>query len=156
MVKVEKLGVFLSSINAFFAQIDGSEVSIDTPYLNHNKSAVGYDYSGVIEISGPLEGCVYVSAPSVMLREVIKVMGEPDSSITMICSVRWPTLSLVMLVLSLAQSLLSRRRILLRAHQACLICQKIAKVTSRHLRGVGIKRSLVSVSLNLQLLIYSV
>ena len=33
MVKVEKLGVFLSSINAFFAQIDGSEVAIDTPYL---------------------------------------------------------------------------------------------------------------------------
>ncbi|MBH0064085.1 MULTISPECIES: chemotaxis protein CheX [Psychrobacter] len=83
MVKVEKLGVFLSSINAFFAQIDGSEVSIDTPYLNHNRSAIGYDYSGVIEISGPLEGCVYVSAPSVMLREVLKVMGEPDSSIIM-------------------------------------------------------------------------
>ena len=83
MFKVEKLGVFLSSINAFFAQIDGSEVSLDTPYLNNNKSAIGFDYSGVIKISGPLEGCVYVSAPSVMLREVIKVMGEPDSSITM-------------------------------------------------------------------------
>ncbi len=83
MVNVEKFGVFLSSISSFFAQIDGSEVAIDTPYLNNNKSAVGYDYSGVIKISGPLEGCVYVSAPSIMLREVIKVMGEPDSSITM-------------------------------------------------------------------------
>ena len=83
MVKVEKLGVFLSSINAFFAQIDDAQVAIDTPYLNNNKSAIGYDYSGVIKISGPLEGCVYVSAPSIMLREVIKVMGEPDSSITM-------------------------------------------------------------------------
>ena len=83
MVKVEKLGVFLSSISAFFAQIDDASVAIDTPYLNSNKSAVGYDYSGIIKISGPIEGCVYVSAPSVMLREVIKVMGEPDSSITM-------------------------------------------------------------------------
>lgn len=83
MVKVEKLGVFLSSINAFFAQIDDAQVAIDTPYLNNNKSAIGYDYSGVIKISGPLEGCVYVSAPSIMLREVIKVMGEPDSSIAM-------------------------------------------------------------------------
>lgn len=83
MVKVEKLGVFLSSINAFFAQIDDAQVAIDTPYLNNNKSAIGYDYSGVIKISGPLEGCVYVSAPSIMLREIIKVMGEPDSSITM-------------------------------------------------------------------------
>ncbi|SNT69008.1 chemotaxis protein CheX [Psychrobacter sp. LV10R520-6] len=83
MVKVEKLGVFLSSISSFFAQIDGSPVAIDTPYLNNNKSAVGYDYSGIIKISGPLEGCVYVSAPSNMLREVMKVMGEPDSSMTM-------------------------------------------------------------------------
>ncbi|GAA0309366.1 chemotaxis protein CheX [Psychrobacter aestuarii] len=83
MVKVEKLGVFLSSISAFFSQIDDSPVALDTPYLNSNKSAIGYDYSGVIKISGPLEGCVYVSAPSIMLREVITAMGEPDSSITM-------------------------------------------------------------------------
>ncbi|OLF37097.1 chemotaxis protein CheX [Psychrobacter sp. Cmf 22.2] len=83
MVKVEKLGVFLSSINAFFAQIDDAQVAVNTPYLNNNKTTIGYDYSGVIEISGPLEGCVYVSAPSNMLRQVIKIMGEPDSSITM-------------------------------------------------------------------------
>ena len=83
MVKVEKLGVFLSSISAFFSQIDNSPVALDTPYLNSNKSAVGYDYSGVIRISGPLEGCVYVSAPSIMLREIINVMQEPDSSLTM-------------------------------------------------------------------------
>lgn len=78
MVKVEKLGVFLSSINAFFAQIDDTQVALDTPYLNNNRSAIGYDYSGIIKISGPLKGCVYVSAPTVMLREVIKVIGEPD------------------------------------------------------------------------------
>ena len=83
MVNVEKLGVFLSSINAFFAQIDDEPVMLDTPYLNSNKNAVGYDYSGMIKISGPLEGCVYVSAPSTLLREVIKAMGEPDSSMTM-------------------------------------------------------------------------
>ncbi len=83
MVNVEKLGVFLSSISAFFAQIDNEPVVLDTPYLNSNKNAVGYDYSGMIKISGPLEGCVYVSAPSTLLREVIKAMGEPDSSMTM-------------------------------------------------------------------------
>ncbi len=83
MVKVEKLGVFLSSISSFFEQIDSSPVAVDTPYLNNNRSAVGYDYSGIISISGPLEGCVYVSAPSNMLREVIKIMGEPDLSIAM-------------------------------------------------------------------------
>ena len=83
MLKVEKLGVFLSSISAFFTQIDDAGVTIDTPYLNNNKSVVGYDYSSIITISGPLTGCVYVSAPSTMLREIIKVMEEPDSSIAM-------------------------------------------------------------------------
>ena len=83
MVNVDKLGVFLTSISAFFAQIDNTPVDIDTPYLNSNRSAIGYDYSGVIKISGFLEGCVYVSAPSPMLRELIKVMGEQDSSLGM-------------------------------------------------------------------------
>lgn len=83
MVKVEKLGVFLSSISAFFTQVGDTEVDINTPYLNNNTTAVGYDYSGIIQISGPLQGCVYISAPSNMLREIIRVMGEPDSSITM-------------------------------------------------------------------------
>ena len=83
MIKVEKLGVFLSSINAFFTQIGADTVDIDTPYLNNNKSSIGYDYSGIIKISGPLTGCVYVSAPSIMLREIIKIMGEPETSLTM-------------------------------------------------------------------------
>ena len=83
MVKVEKLGVFLSSISAFFAQIGDTQIAIDTPYLHDNKSAIGYDYSGIIKITGPLEGYVYVSAPSTMLRAVIKVMGESDSSLGM-------------------------------------------------------------------------
>lgn len=83
MINVEKLGVFLSSIAAFFAQIDDAQVTIDTPYLNNNKNAIGYDFSGVIELSGPIQGCVYVSASTIMLREVINIMGEPDLSITM-------------------------------------------------------------------------
>lgn len=83
MLKVEKLGVFLSSISAFFTQIDSTEVDVDTPYLNSNRSPLGFDYSGIITISGPLSGCVYVSASSTMLREVIKVLEEPDSSLDM-------------------------------------------------------------------------
>lgn len=83
MVNVDKLGVFLTSISSFFSQVDSTTVAIDTPYLNNNRSAIGFDYSGVIKISGPLEGCVYVSAPSTLLRELLKVMGEPDSSLAM-------------------------------------------------------------------------
>lgn len=83
MIQVEKLEVFLSSISDFFAQIDDTPVAIDTPYLHSNKNLVGFDYSGIIKISGPLEGYVYVSAPTMMLREVLSVMGESDNSLSM-------------------------------------------------------------------------
>ena len=83
MVRIEKLGVFLSSISAFFTQIDDIPAETDTPYLHDNKSAIGYDYSGIIKVSGPLEGCVYISAPSTMLREILISLNEPDLSLTM-------------------------------------------------------------------------
>lgn len=82
MVKAEKLSVFVSSVMAFFGQIGETLTDIDTPYLHSNASPIGYDYSGVIRITGPLQGSVYVSAPSTMLRTLLSVMGEPDSSLT--------------------------------------------------------------------------
>lgn len=83
MVRIEKLGVFLSSISAFFTRIDNTHADTDTPYLHDNKGSVGYDYSGIIKVSGPLEGCVYISAPSTMLREILIALEEPDLSLTM-------------------------------------------------------------------------
>ncbi|WP_131668294.1 chemotaxis protein CheX [Psychrobacter pygoscelis] len=81
MVKAEKLGVFVNSVAAFFSQIGETLTDIDTPYLHDNASPIGYDYSGVIKITGPLQGSVYVSAPSTMLRSLLTVMNEPDSSL---------------------------------------------------------------------------
>lgn len=81
MVKAEKLSVFVSSVVAFFAQLGESLSDIDTPYLHNNAEPIGYDYSGVIKITGPLQGSVYVSAPSRMLRTLLTVMDEPDSSL---------------------------------------------------------------------------
>ncbi|MBS9780002.1 MAG: chemotaxis protein CheX [Moraxellaceae bacterium] len=77
-VKAEKLNVFIDSVIAFFAQIGESLEDIDTPYLNPNNAPVAYDYTGIINITGPYKGCVYVSAPSSMLRKILKVMQEPD------------------------------------------------------------------------------
>ena len=81
-MKAEKLNVFIESVIAFYAQIGSELKDIDTPYLNENEHPVGYDFSGIINISGPATGCVYVSAPSIMLREMLKVMEEPDVTIS--------------------------------------------------------------------------
>ncbi len=82
-VKAEKLSVFIDSVVAFFAQIGERLDDIDTPYLNPNSAPVAYDYTGVINITGPLKGSVYVSASSSMLRKLLQVMQEPDITLVL-------------------------------------------------------------------------
>lgn len=83
-VKAEKLGVFVNSVAAFFAQLGETLDGIDTPYLNSTTNPVAYDFSGIINITGPLQGVVYVSASSVMLRNILASMKEPDTSLALL------------------------------------------------------------------------
>ncbi len=80
-MKVEKLSVFARSVASFFSQIGETLTEIDTPYLTDNQSPVAYDYSGVITITGPVMGSVYVSAPTIMLRDLLRALNEPEGSI---------------------------------------------------------------------------
>lgn len=83
-MKVEKLNVFMQSVVAFFSQIGEQLTDIDTPYLNSNLNPLVYDYTGLITITGSTSGLVYVSAPTVMLRDILKVLDEPEESIAML------------------------------------------------------------------------
>lgn len=83
-MQVEKLGVFMQSVSAFFEQLGERLKDVDTPFLNNNTSPIVYDYSGVISISGPIVGLVYVSATTMMLKELLWVLGEPDNSIALL------------------------------------------------------------------------
>lgn len=83
-MKAEKLNVFVESVMAFFGQVDEKLEEIGTPYLNPNSTPIAFDYSGVITITGPLQGSVYVSASSDMLREILMRMGEPDTSLALL------------------------------------------------------------------------
>ncbi len=79
-MKAEKLQVFIDSVIHFFKQIKSTEAVVDTPYINENTTPIAFDFSGIITITGPLEGCVYVSAETPMLRNILTTMGETDSS----------------------------------------------------------------------------
>lgn len=79
-MKAEKLHVFVESVAHFFKQIRSDDVAVDTPYLNDNTTPLAYDYSGIINITGPLEGCVYVSSETPMLRNILLHMGEPATT----------------------------------------------------------------------------
>lgn len=80
-MKHEKLQVFIDSVTHFFKQIKSTEAVVDTPYIHENTAPIAYDFSGIITITGPLEGCVYVSAETPMLRNILQTMGESDNSI---------------------------------------------------------------------------
>lgn len=83
-MEAEKLNVFINSVVAFFQQIGAELTDIDTPYILDNRSPIAFDFSGIITITGPKEGCVYVSAPSGMLRSMLELMHEPDKSIAIL------------------------------------------------------------------------
>lgn len=83
-MKVEKLSVFMQSVSAFFSQIGADLKEVDTPYLNDNHTPIAYDYSGVITITGPMVGSVYVSATTVMLRDLLRTLDEPENSIALL------------------------------------------------------------------------
>lgn len=82
-MKAEKLNVFIDSVTHFFKQIKHDAAQVDTPFINENSSPLAYDYTGIISITGPIEGCVYVSSESPMLRSILKLMGENNTSLGM-------------------------------------------------------------------------
>lgn len=83
-MKAEKLHVFIDSVTNFFKQINTDEAAVDTPFINDNTTPMSYDFSGIISITGPMEGCVYVSSETPMLRNILHKMGEPDNSIVLL------------------------------------------------------------------------
>lgn len=74
----------MDSVSLFFEQIGEKLENIDTPYLNDNATPIAYDCSGIIAITGPMTGSVYVTAPTTMLRHLLQVIGEPDVSVNML------------------------------------------------------------------------
>lgn len=83
-MKAEKLNVFITSVTMFFEQIGESLTQIDTPYLNSNEYPPAYDYTGFINIVGAMQGLVYVSAQSSLLRKLLRSLGENESSIMLL------------------------------------------------------------------------
>ncbi|MFW2178135.1 MULTISPECIES: chemotaxis protein CheX [unclassified Moraxella] len=83
-MKAERLQVFIDSVTNFFKQINSNDAMVDTPYIHDNERPLAYDFSGIISITGPLEGCVYVSSETPMLRNILHTMGEPDNSIRLL------------------------------------------------------------------------
>lgn len=75
-----QIQVFIDSTVRYFDHMPNTSVSVGSPYVVENASPVAFDLSGVIQISGCNQGCVYFSAARPLLRRVLSHLGEQDNS----------------------------------------------------------------------------
>ena len=73
-----QLKVFVGIVQHYFDKITGDAAEVGTPFLGEPGSLPIHDFTGVIGISGGQRGCVYFSAPGLMLKEILLRAGEND------------------------------------------------------------------------------
>lgn len=73
-----ELKVFIDSVTHYFAHLTSKPAAIRSSYL---AGAVmpSFDYTGLITLSGQFRGCVYFSAPRILVRELLIQLQEPDT-----------------------------------------------------------------------------
>ena len=74
------LQVFIDGVVRYFYHIDGASVKVGTPYLVENNDPAAFDITGIIGVTGPYRGCVYFTAPRILVKHILLQMGEPDTS----------------------------------------------------------------------------
>lgn len=73
------LQVFIDGVVRYFEHTSDREVKVGTPYLVSNREPVSMDYTGIIGISGPTRGCIYFTAPSILLKHLLLSIGETET-----------------------------------------------------------------------------
>lgn len=76
----ETLQVFIDGVVRFFEHTNDKNVKVGTPYLVENQKPAAYDVTGIIGVSGPYRGCVYFTAPRILLKHLLLSIGETDTS----------------------------------------------------------------------------
>lgn len=77
----QTLKVFIEGAMHYFQHTSDKDVKVGTPYLVENHQPVSFDFTGIIGISGAHRGCVYFTAPRVMLRHLLLSIGEKDTGV---------------------------------------------------------------------------
>ena len=73
-----ELKVFIAAVSNYFGQLTNVPANIKSSYLADTELP-HFDYTGLITLSGRFRGCVYFSAPRLMVRELLLQMQEPDT-----------------------------------------------------------------------------
>src|SRR3954464_5527527 len=76
----QTIQVFIDGVVRFFEHTNDKNVKVGTPYLVENETPAAYDVTGIIGISGPYRGCVYFTAPRILLKHLLLSIGETETT----------------------------------------------------------------------------
>jgi chemotaxis protein CheX len=83
MVAAE-IDVFIQCVEKYFSKRSSEKIVVETPYLTDNITRVLSDFTGIISISGAYRGCVYFTAPTGFLQEVILAHGQNNFNVELL------------------------------------------------------------------------
>lgn len=75
-MKESEIKVFVHAVQNYFSTHTEHEAVVSTPYLTPANDMPGNDYTGIIGISGDRKGCVYITAPRILLHHLLLAIGE--------------------------------------------------------------------------------
>lgn len=73
------LKVFIDVTMNYFEKISGDQAAMEEPFISFDEPPL-LDYTGVIRVSGRGEGVFYVTTQQSMLAQLLKEIGEMDTS----------------------------------------------------------------------------
>lgn len=71
------LKIFIDAVTHYFSHLTREPAEIRTSYLA-DSDMPHFEYTGLITLSGKFRGCVYFSAPRLLVRELLIRLDEPD------------------------------------------------------------------------------
>lgn len=85
-MEAHQLKLFQEITLQYFAKLaPGEPPLLEEPFLRFGEPSgaeggAGQDYTSLVAIRGEYDGCLYLSAPRTMLRELLALNGEPEVS----------------------------------------------------------------------------
>lgn len=73
-----ELKVFIDAVTHYFTHLTREPATIRSSYLAEAEMP-HFDYTGLITLSGRFRGCIYFSAPRLLVRELLIRLQEPDT-----------------------------------------------------------------------------
>jgi chemotaxis protein CheX len=73
-----ELKIFIDAVTNYFAHLTKEPAEVRAAYLA-DTGVPRFEYTGLITLSGNFRGCVYFSAPRILVRELLIQLQEPDT-----------------------------------------------------------------------------